>query len=75
MKGVAKLDNLYVEHFYTECSAYKPTALTEWIMKNLGAEANASLLALVRRRRFFWCKPDKTGQIVAEVSGMKRQRR
>ena len=50
MKGVAKLDNLYVELFYKDCSAYKLTALTEQIMI-------------------------QTFQIVAEVFGMKRQRR
>lgn len=50
MKGVAKLDNLYVGRFYMDSPAYKPTALTEWIMI-------------------------QTFQIVAEVFGMKRQRR
>ena len=50
MKGVAKLDNLYVEYFYMEYLTYKLTALTERLMR-------------------------KSFQIVAEVFGMKRQRR
>lgn len=49
MKGVAKLDNLYVGLLYMGNLAYKLTALTEQIMIQL--------------------------QIVAEVFGMKRQRR
>ena len=50
MKGVAKLDNLYVGPFNLDSPTYKLTALTEQIMI-------------------------QTFQIVAEVFGMKRQRR
>ena len=48
MKGVAKLDNLYVELFYTESLAYKPTALTERIMIQL--QIVAEVFGMKRQR-------------------------